>query len=294
MTALNSRVRRRLCSRCVLVAASVLAEGSALAAQASDSAWLASKGFYLRRAEALLHHDRAGLLRRRGQPFSRVVAEAPGVRARRTTDGLVRIRFAPEPGAVECEPEIHVNGSRMEQRLAAADLSLDQLIRVYDLDGIEVFDADHAPLGDGTGCAVILAWSFRAADRRDPEFTGVLRGQALRGDGAGAVGDIEVVLEPGGWRQRTGSDGRFDFGALPPANYRVTATAPGGEAWTAEVRVRAYSASEILITITLDTTGSFAGVQPLPEQPPHGWRGPAGRPKLASTPPHFTRSTETY
>lgn len=221
-----------------------------------ESRWLAAHGFELRRETALLQRDRREISALAADSLAQILRLAPHVEVRPLANGrteflLNRAPTTANPAEPEpCVLDFYLNGSLVQQRLGdISALHVDRFLDPHALSGIEVFDAATAPVGRLDDCGAILLWSFRLADSRDPVFTGSVSGRVTRLPGSQPLAGIRVTLEPGALVRVTDDAGRFDFGSLPPARYRVAATGPDLGIWSTLVRLRAGSTANITIEL---------------------------------------------
>ncbi len=223
----------------------------------AESSWLAEKGFPLRTEEALLHLTGAEVRRRGLDAIARIVEELPRVEVRTFVTGAHELRLHDaagwklgDPDASWCTLDLYVNGNLARQGSGDPGLTPDRLLdtRLRDLSGVEVFDAADAPVAPPGGCGVVLLWFYEMPEL-DVDFEGRLSGRiTLAPDDAPANG-VLVTLEPGGRELRTDLRGRFDFGRLPPARYRIEATLPGWGTWSTTVPVKAGDDQDVTIRV---------------------------------------------
>jgi hypothetical protein len=222
---------------------------------ASD--WLASKGFHLRTAGALLHQAGDELRAVRRDSIAAAIAQATRVEVARVGPGRNELRlhrsttWSPnDPPDTWCVLDLFLNGNLVRQMAGGSELSPDRLLdpRIHQLTAIEVFDADEAPVAVPGGCGAALLWFYEMRNQ-DADFTGSLVGRVMRMPGAEPASGVLVTLQPGGVERRTDPQGYVDFGWLAPARYRIDTTVPGWGTWSAEVQLRAGERHEVAIEV---------------------------------------------
>lgn len=253
------RIRRRVAlAGCLAAAVLVSGRPTAASAQdfATDSAWLASKGFFHRAPGALLHADRDSIRRLDGNDVSDLLRAVAEIEIRQAASGERHARlhaeqtWRAEPADTGCMIAFYLNGGRMRQATGDADArAVDRAVRVRSLDGLEVHGPATSPIGEADVCGSVLLWSRSLARRVDEEFTGRLRGRALWIPGDAPAGGIEIALDPGPHRQRTDSGGWFEFGGLAPGVYQLSATSPSGATWSEALIIRAFAITQVEIEV---------------------------------------------
>jgi hypothetical protein len=234
--------------------------------------WLDAKGFPLRADDALLHQTQREISGRGLESLERVLTQVPRLEARDRVTGRIEYRLhaaeawtADPEASVSCPLEFFLNGSLVRANVpalmvdaselargAGADLrplDMDRWLSPHDLTAVEMFDGGEAPVTVPGGCGATLLWVHRLEHPDDPDFTGALRGRVVRAPGDTPLADILVRLDPGGIERRTDAFGRFDFGRLAPARYRVRVAVPEWGEWVTEVRLRAGSAADVAVQI---------------------------------------------
>jgi hypothetical protein len=238
----------------------------------AEGAWLSSKGFELRAGDALLHQSAGQINLALLTNLERILRQIPRVEVVRRADGRneYRLHAATDwatraDSTPPCLLEFFLNGSMVrgnvptsmidysDPRLTAQTdlrpLELDRWLEASLVTGIEVFDGENAPVLIPGGCGAALIWAYRLEDEQDPEFRGRLSGRVVRvPEGVPVVGVI-VRLEPGGVELQTDAFGRFEYGRLPPARYRIEATVPAWGKWTTEVMLRSGSLADVRIEV---------------------------------------------
>lgn len=236
------------------------AQGRPIAAGAepeTDSAWLATVGFPLREGDALLHLDRAEIGAQRADSVAELLRLEPRVEIRLRADGRKEYRlhrtadWAANPRQTRfCELDFYLNGQLVRQRMDDIRwLQPDRMMAPWDLAALEVFALEEAPVTPPGACGAILLWAPRLRDHDEPPFTGFVTGRIVRVPGGEGIAGVEVRAEPGGHVRRTDARGRFDFGALPAARYRIDAVLPGGGSYRTELGVRSNGEAEVVVEV---------------------------------------------
>lgn len=218
----------------------------------TDSAWLASKGFQQRAPDALLHAGRDSIRAVRGRSIEEVLTDLPQIRLGQGSGSDRPFLMTDEAGqGTGCVLLVYLNGARVYGPGAgpATARAVERAVRLRDLDAIEVHSAETSPVGGEDSCGSALLWSRRMSRDVDVEFTGWLRGRSFRGGTDRPTGDVEITLEPGGHRQTTDSGGWFDFGAVPPGRYRITARTQDGAVWSGILVLKAFAISQVEIEV---------------------------------------------
>jgi hypothetical protein len=233
------------------------AEAAEAAETDAEARWLAQSGFPLRAEEALLHQSGEEVRSRGLNTIARILEQVAQVEARRLLSGANELRFHASDGwrrdatdDAVCVLGLYLNGNRVRAGAGDPDLSPDRVLdlRLRGLSAVEVFDAARAPVAADGGCGVALLW-FHRMQEHGVDFEGRLSGRVVVGaDDAPAAG-VLVTVEPGGHSFRTDERGRFDFGRMPPARYRLGATIPEWGSWASTVRLRAGDDQELTIRV---------------------------------------------
>jgi carboxypeptidase family protein len=224
---------------------------------ATDSAWLASVGFPLRERVALLHLSRSEISALDVDSVAQLLQRAPRVEVSVRADRRKNYRlhgsanWATSPGTDPgCDLDFYINGNRLQIRDGGiSELLPDRLLHPLNFAGIEVFAAAEAPVGDPSGCGAVLYWIPRMRERDDPPFTSSLNGRVLRLPGGAGLAGVTVTAEPGGRARVTDARGRFDFGAVPAALYRLEADVPEWGKYRADLALRSGGVGEVVIEI---------------------------------------------
>lgn len=223
-----------------------------------ESSWLAATGFNLRPESALLHLTRREISTLNVDSLVQILRQVPRIEVRLLATGQTEFRLhsshqwatTPPPRAESCELDFYLNGSLVQQRMGDIwEMSIHRMLYPRDLTGIEVYDASNAPVGSPEACGAVLLWIDRMRHSRDPDFAGSLRGRVIRPSDNAPVAGVMVTLEPGNLQRRTDDQGRFDYGRLPPARYRVMANVPEWGTWSTEVLLRATSTADVLLQV---------------------------------------------
>jgi hypothetical protein len=241
-------------------------------ATGKETAWLTSKGFPLRADFALLHQTQRDISGRGLESLERVFTQVSRLEARDQVTGRIEYRlhasdaWAADPeSSSSCPLELFLNGSLVRANLpalmvdaselargAGADfrpLDLDRWLRPNDLTAVEMFDGGETPVTVPGGCGAALLWVHRLEHPEDPDFTGALRGRVVRAPEEAPLADVLVRLQPGGLERRTDAFGRFDYGRLPPARYRVEVAVPDWGEWATELLLRAGSLADVAVQV---------------------------------------------
>lgn len=221
--------------------------------------WLVSVGFDLRLDRALLHWTHKEIVDLRYRSLTQVLTDSPRLEVKQLAGGEAEFRLhvsadwatLPEsdPG---CDLDLYLNGSLVQRAPdAPREVQLHQFLEPRHITGIEVFDGAVAPVGRPDSCGAVLLWVADLRTRRDPAFTGNVRGHVAGLDDV-SPGSVEVRLRPGGIEAHLDDQGRFDFGPLPPAVYVIDASIPDWGAWSTQVELRAQTTVEVALTTIVD------------------------------------------
>jgi hypothetical protein len=135
-------------------------------------------------------------------------------------------------------------------------LDLDRWLFPRYVSAVEIFDAQESPVQAPGGCGAALFWVYRLDNDEDPEFTGSLQGRVMRVPANVPVEGVPVKIQPLGLERRTDRFGRFDFGFLPPARYRIDVVVPDWGPFSSEVMLRAFSRAEVTVEVQPPPAGS--------------------------------------
>lgn len=252
-------VELRLASRPIELGG-ILVEGSA----SEISPWLVSSGFAARRAdgEGLLHFTQRDLRFQTGSNLADVLRHVHGVRIRRLSNGGSQLLLdpSPNPDGSPCPVDIYLNGSAVEfgefhwtgvrpTQRAMRPLRFDDLLRLEEVDGMELYGPGASPVASAAGCGALLLWSSDLRNNLDEPLLGSINGQVRDADGLPLVG-AEIALHPLDLKALTDEGGRFSFPDLAPGLYRLVLQATDLPSWESEVLVKAFAASEIDIRVS--------------------------------------------
>jgi hypothetical protein len=201
-----------------------------------------------------------------------VLTQVPRLEARDQVTGRIEYRLhasetwpADPAASPSCPLELFLNGSLVRANLPALmldasefargagaelrPLDLDRWLRPQHLTAVEMFDGGETPVSVPGGCGAALLWVQRLEHPEDPDFTGALRGRVQRLPENAPLADVRVRLQPGGQEVRTDAFGRFDFGWIPPARYRVEVSVPEWGDWVTEVMLKAGGVADIAVQV---------------------------------------------
>lgn len=211
---------------------------------ARGTSWLFDTGFEGRKdwPSAVFHRSRSEI---RGIYLSNLLRLAPGVVIRTPRGaGWGVYRELPEGGT--CEVAVSLNGARMLRSMTGGDWTVDFLVRLEDLDGVELHVGQEGPVRDEEGCGELLLWSRTLAMAADVRFRGRVLG-SVWGEGAEKV--MRVRLDPGGQLTSLDENGDFVFSDVLPGFYQVLVQTSGGTVGRGSVRVFAHANSWIDVRI---------------------------------------------
>ena len=98
--------------------------------------------------------------------------------------------------------------------------------------------------------AVVLMTVSNGCSKTDLNVYATLYGMVTDAADASPIAGASVVLSPGGKTQTTGSDGRYEFPNLDPAQYTVTVQKPGYQTNRKTVTAVAGEKAEANIPLT--------------------------------------------
>lgn len=233
----------------------LLLSPAAATGQGQDSVWLATKGFWQRAPDALLHADARGIRDFDTRRLREVLEALPRVEVRELEGDRYFVLHASEDwtepeASAPCVLTFWLNGGPVtSSRGRPADVSVaERTLDLRRLDGLEVYATEASPIGAEGTCGSVLGWSRRISTPALEDFVGHLRGRAMLMPDNRPAGGIEIRVEPGGHTQKTSSAGWFDFGAVLPGRYELTASA-AGDSTTSVIVVRAYAISQFVVEI---------------------------------------------
>lgn len=229
----------------------------------SITPWLNQNGFGLRRyqADGVMFRTRRDLRFQSGRDIAEVLRHSEDVYIRRLSDGGSELFIGSDPreDPEACPADIYLNGAWVElgnfrwtgtkRQTALRPLRFDDLLRIDDVDGIEVFPRGESPVGSEKDCGALLLWSERLRKNLDEPFVGDLTGTVVDAAGAG-LADTEVRLVPGDETRRTDEHGRFEFKDISPGRYSLTVVVTPDEApWSTPVLIKAFGTMSLTVTI---------------------------------------------
>lgn len=223
---------------------------------ATDSAWLAERGFFLRQSYAVVHLNNDSIRARGRGTLRALLGQLGRIEARQTAAGVQPVLHASEdwrdtPADTGCAVAVFLNGGEIgggtDGRGSLA--SIDRALSTRDLTGLEIHEGASSPVQPGVRCGSLLLWSRLQSGAVDEDFSGLLRTRAFELPSRNPVQGVRVTLMPLGREEITDSGGWASFGALAPGRYRLEARLETGETWTGEVWVRAYAISQFAIEV---------------------------------------------
>jgi hypothetical protein len=251
------RLRHVVCCCIGLLLSAYPAPGQVRLSRA-DSVWLASKGFFQRRAteSSIFAVTRDDILRRGPRTLSELLRNVRGAEVTTPAGPGVRgpvlwLRQESAGGESDrCRVELWLNGEMARGRQERAPPpSLDAIVHPYDIDGLELYRQAQSPVAGGTGCGDLLIWSRFFRKDVDAAFVGGVRGLVVDGQTGRGVAGVLITLLPRPIDVRTDASGSFTFTALLPGEYAVSAVAEGYPRWVGEVVVRAYATVELELVL---------------------------------------------
>ncbi len=141
---------------------------------------------------------------------------------------------------------VHFNGAEVRRQRAGGDWTLDFVVPMRDLDGIEIHVGPQGPLIDASGCGVLLLWSEAAARGGQAQFYGSIEGIFW---GTREADVVEVVLEGRDQRADLTGGGTFVFREVLPGLREVVVRTADEIVGRDTVRVYAFAKSAIDISI---------------------------------------------
>jgi hypothetical protein len=145
----------------------------------------------------------------------------------------------------ECEPDLFLNGSRIQRRGGWGTMWFLDLFRPLEIDGIELYNGENSPVGHPEECGALLVWSKYRAGRSEVDFSGIVFGRVINTQGQ-PVRNCAIILEPGNYTDRTDAQGQFTFVRITPGLVNVRAGA-GDTGLLDEVEVRASARTTVEI-----------------------------------------------
>jgi hypothetical protein len=224
--------------------------------------WLASKGFSQRTlaGDGMLHLTHGDVMMQSGRNLDEIMRRTEGVRVRRLANGGGELLLEPSPlpDGRPCQVSVYLNGAAVDfgrfnwtgvewRQRASRPMRFDDLLRLSEVDGIELYGPDERPVADAA-CGTLLLWSSALRPQIDEPFVGRVRGTAVDGTGL-AVEGVRVSLQPLGLSAVTDANGQFSIEDVPPGEYEMRAVAEGASPWIGNVRVRAFAVLDIELRI---------------------------------------------
>lgn len=229
--------------------------------ESSLPTWLIENGFAARRADGrgLLHRTRRELSMQGGRDLAEVLRLVPGVRIRRRSDYGSELLIERGPDTAPCRVSVYLNGSAVDfgrfnwtgvdgQR-GTRPLRFDDLLRLDQVDGIELYGPDESPIAAETDCGALILWSAELRPRLDEPFTGEVRGTVVYEDGAVPVRGAHVSIPALARSSRSDEHGSFTFPALPAGRYTIEVRVADAEPWTSTIEVLAFSALDFVFEV---------------------------------------------
>lgn len=238
----------------------IVVEGAA----SEISPWLVSNGFAARRADGqgLLHFTQHDLRFQSGSNLADVLRHVPGIRIRRHSSGGSQLLLdpSPNPDGSPCRVGIYLNGSAVElgefrwtgirhTQRAVRPLRFDDLLRLEEVDGMELYGPGESPVASESDCGALMLWSSDLRNNLDEPLVGSIEGDVHDADGVPLVG-AEIVLQPLDLKAVTDERGRFSFPELTPGPYRLSLRAADLPSWESDVLVKAFAATKIDIRMS--------------------------------------------
>lgn len=241
-------------------------EGIAVSVRESEiSPWLASNGFASRRAQGrgIVHMTKQDLTFQSSRDLDELLRRVSGLRVRRLADGGSEILIdpSPRPDGRPCKVGVYLNGSSVEfgrfnwsgvrpTQRASRPLRFDDLLRLDEVDGIELYGPDESPVASENECGALLLWSTDLRRSLDEPLVGAVHGSVLREGSGEAVVGARVVLDPMTLSAVTAGDGSFAIPDVAPGVYEATVEVEGTSAWTTSVHVKAFGITELRVLIS--------------------------------------------
>jgi hypothetical protein len=228
------------------------------------ASWLASRGFTQRGSEgnARVHLTYRQLTLKHYRNLDELFRNVPGVRIRRLADGGSELMLEPDPrtGDGRCRVGVYLNGANVEfgrfqwsgvrwSDRASRPMRFDDLVRVSEIDGLELYGPDRNPVAPDSTCGTLLIWSSKLRNGVDEDFTGEIRGTAVDATTGAVLPGVRVVIDGTGLSAVTDASGKFEFLSVLPGRYSVTTQYPGAEPWQTHIDVLAYGVIELALRL---------------------------------------------
>jgi hypothetical protein len=233
----------------------------------SMTPWLNERGFGLRRYQGhgVMFRTQRDLRFQSGRDLAEVLRQSQDVYIRRLSDygSELYIGGDPREDPEACPADVYLNGAWVElgnfrwtgarRQTGMRPLRFDDLLRIDDVDAIEVYPRGESPVGVERDCGALLLWSERLRKNLDEPFVGELNGSVIDAGSGEGIEAADVTLHPGEHTASTGADGRFRFTDIAPGEYTLTVNvAPGEPPWSTTVGVKAFGAVSLTVTIDKD------------------------------------------
>ena len=208
-----------------------------------DSAWLARLGFFERQASgrALIAITGDDL----GAPRD-LLERLGALEGVAIITGRYGREFRLRAGTPDsCEPDLFLNGSRIQRRGGQGTMWFLDLFRPHEIDGIELYNGENSPVGHPEECGALLVWSKYRAGRSEVDFSGIVFGRVINTQGQ-PVRSCAITLEPGDHTDRTDAQGQFTFVRITPGLVNVRAGS-GDSGLLDEIEVRASARTTVEI-----------------------------------------------
>ncbi len=225
--------------------------------------WLVVNGFAGRRAggRGVLHRTREELRVQSGRNLADILERLDGVRVDRSLDGGSRLLLDPNPrgDGSPCEVGIYLNGSSVElgefswtgvrhTQRAMRPLRFDDLLRLDEIDGVELYGPADSPVASTSDCGALLLWSVDLRQNLDEPFVGAMSGTVADEVTGAPIGGVRVTIESSPLATTTDGAGRFEFPDLPPGEYPVRVDVADGT-WRTRVEVKAFATTRVDVRV---------------------------------------------
>jgi hypothetical protein len=208
-------------------------------AMAPREDWLTQTGFYHRSSwpSARLHLTRGRITPARR--LSDLFQGLKGIRFKPSSPEGFGIEEVGRDGDGTCPLHVYVNGRRLHRMPMGERTSVDEILPMHVIDGLEYHIAPDGPVYEEDGCGSLLLWSREMRTRQDRTLRTSIAGQVLssRQDTV-----LRVELKPVGRHQAPRFDGEFSFPDLLPGEYELVFITESGP--IASLKARAYAFRE--------------------------------------------------